>query len=363
MQLLEMLSSLGKILEEIASGINIESDFRITYLNYQPMELAVELANSLQQLPSEIQNKYLNLQLRTFIYEIYYDGSLKSAIAENLDTDAGILQNNQTRGIERNYYTVLESNNCGKGFYEPGWEVVGIEDEDLLVRKDDLTLHVKRDQIEPSQRKAKTNDIVAVLMPKNRLQHGYYIAVGDAGFVNMCGNSDKKIAVDIYFHFTPQGVLSVMQSLTQQLNAMGVSFTFKVVYDPSECENRNNSGILTIQSDDYCQIYPILQQIYNEQAAHFYPNTPLFTKYLAPGLSLAEVPKQKFIPNETFGMNRCRIVANGLLAAHQSGNSTLQTRMSHIQQQFTQMNISLQHPYLNPNSDNIYLEIDQQTKM
>ena len=365
MQLLETVSSLGKILEEIASGINIESNFRITYLNYQPMELALELANSLQQLPSDIQNKYLNLQLRTFIYEIYYDGSLKPAIAENLDTDTAILENNQTRGIERNYYTGLESHNCGKGFYEPGWRVVGQEDEDLLVRKNDLTLHVKRDsQVEPSQRNAKINDSVAVLMPKNRLEHGYYVAVGDAGFANMCGpDGDNKIAVDIYFHFTPQGVFSVMQSLTQQLNAINIPFTFKVVYDPSECEHRNDSGILTIQSGDYCQIHPILQQIYSEQAAHFYPNTPLFTKYLAPGLSLAEVPQQKFIPNETFGMNRCRIVANGLLAAYQSGNNTLQTRMSHIQQQFAQMNISLQYPYLNPMSENIYSEIDCLRKM
>jgi HopA1 effector protein family len=359
MQLLKSVSPhLLKILEEISSKFDIQSNFTITHPDYKPMELTVELANSLQQLPRDIQNKYLNLQLRTLIYEIYYKGSLKSVIDKDTDVhsdvNSEILQHNTIRGIKRDYYTGLESSNCGKGFYEPGWRVIGKENKDLLlVRKDDLTLHVEREsQLQFNQRNAKINDIVTTLMPKNRLEEGYYIAVGDAGFVNMYG--EKKIAVDIYFHLTPQGVLAVMGSLTQQLNAIDIPFTFKVVYDPDECQYCNHSGILTIQSCDYSQVCPILKQIYYEVGTHFYSEVPIFTKYLAPGLSLAEIPEQKFIPNETFGMNRCRIVANGLLAAYEHGDNTFQTRMSYIQQHFAKMNISLQTPYLNPNSQDIY---------
>jgi hypothetical protein len=358
------LPDLLETLEEIASKITIHSDFKITHPNYQPLELAVAEVNSLQQLPREIQNKYLNLQLRTFIHSIYFDGSLKSTVTDEVNNNAETLtlENNTVRGINNSYYTALESNNCGSGFYEPGWVITGKEGDDLLiVQKDDLTLHVE-------QYRNLQHSEVAVLMPKDRLELGYYIAVGNAGFVNM---HHINPSVNIYFNFTPEAAPAIMQALTQQLNDLGVPFSFKVAYDLDECLHHYDSGILNIEKNDYSKVVPILQQIYGDtlkeslsasvpsiserltscrlRVTDFNPEIPLFTKYLAPGLGLAEVPA-----GESFGMNRCRIIANALLDAYYDDNNILPTRISFIKQHFAKMNISLQSPYLNPDSQDIY---------
>jgi hypothetical protein len=64
------------------------------------------------------------------------------------------------------------------------------------------------------------------------------------------------------------------------------------------------------------------RSVYAENQLHFRTEVPLFTKLLAPGLALAEEPDCKFAAVESFGMNRCQIVANGLLEAWQNGDES-----------------------------------------
>ena len=75
---------------------------------------------------------------------------------------------------------------------------------------------------------------------------------------------------------------------------------------------------------------------------------------LAPGLGLAEEPDQKFSEQESFGMNRCQIVANGLLQAWYSGDDSPEKRMKAILEQFSGLGIGLHCPHLNVNSEDIY---------
>ena len=88
--------------------------------------------------------------------------------------------------------------------------------------------------------------------------------------------------------------------------------------------------------------------------SHFKPEVPLFTMQLAPGLGLAEEPNQKFAQQESFGMNRCQIVANGLLEAWQQGDNSPEGRMIAIFGQFSRLGIDDQRAYLNANSKDIY---------
>lgn len=53
-------------------------------------------------------------------------------------------------------------------------------------------------------------------------------------------------------------------------------------------------------------------------------------------------------------MNRCQIVANGLLKAWQKGDDSIKGRMTFIFQQFSMLGIEWQRPYLNANSEDIY---------
>jgi hypothetical protein len=57
-------------------------------------------------------------------------------------------------------------------------------------------------------------------------------------------------------------------------------------------------------------------------------------------------------------MNRCQIVANGLLKAWLEGDNSPEARMNAIRGQFSDLGIDLEHPYLNANSEDIYALLD-----
>jgi hypothetical protein len=190
-------------------------------------------------------------------------------------------------------------------------------------------------------------------MPKNRLQNGCYMAVSNIAIDNQNPRNPDLREGRIYFNFTSAGAIVLMDSLTQALNKAAIIFSFQVLYNPAAYQ-RYDAGVLHFECQDYPTIRNILQDIYQKHQAYFQPEIPLFTKFLAPGLGLAEEPNQKFAPQESFGMNRCQIVANALLESWQKGKNALEERIEIINQHFAQHLIDVHHPYLNPSSEDIY---------
>ncbi|MEW6495827.1 MAG: T3SS effector HopA1 family protein, partial [Cyanobacteriota bacterium] len=226
------------VLEEIAHKVKIQSDFSIRHPDYKPFELQTEVVSRFQKLPEQIQQKYLSLQLRSFLYGIYYNGSMRSALAldgegNNLPLD---LENNTVLGVDIGFYEQLHESNCGKGYFDPGWSVLREEtDGTLVVTKGGLKLHIERDKhLQQSEMAAMVGDYVAVRMPKNLVQNGFYMAVGDVGINRFGDSQSKSVTVRIYFNVTPEGTVAVMGSLTQQLNELDIPFSFKVLYNPKD---------------------------------------------------------------------------------------------------------------------------------
>jgi hypothetical protein len=58
------------------------------------------------------------------------------------------------------------------------------------------------------------------------------------------------------------------------------------------------------------------------------------------------------------GMNRCQIVANGLLEAWHNGDDSPEGQINAILQQFSLLATDLQRPYLNANSEDVYTLLD-----
>ncbi|MEH2324597.1 MAG: hypothetical protein V7K32_13685 [Nostoc sp.] len=56
------------ILQDIVRKIEIKSDFSIHHPNYKPLELPSEVVERFQKMPTQMQQKYLSLQLRSFLY-------------------------------------------------------------------------------------------------------------------------------------------------------------------------------------------------------------------------------------------------------------------------------------------------------
>ncbi|BAY63047.1 hypothetical protein NIES22_31240 [Calothrix brevissima NIES-22] len=344
---------------DIASNIQIESNFSIHHPNYQPFALPAKVADRFQQNSPDLQHKYLTLLLRNFLYGIYYNGYLQNILAVNGDATQNLphqnLENSSALGIDGEFYERLHNCNHGTGYFDPNWEVLRQEpDGSIAVIKGGLTLYIEPDcHLKPQSRKAKAGDLVAIWMPKNRIQNGCYLAVSNFGQLKQ-DNPDADLGTGrIYFNITPFGAIALMDSLTMELNEAGIPFSFQVPYNPSAYE-RYDSGILYFEPHNYCAIREVLQTVYTEHESHFNPEIPLFTKYLAPGLGLAEEPIKKFAAQESFGMNRCQIVANGLLEAWQNGKNALDERMYAINRHFNRHLVDVQRPYLNPRSEDIY---------
>jgi len=348
-------------LQDIVSKVQIQSDFCIRHPDYKPFELPAEVVARFQQLPADIQRKYLSLQLRSFLYGIYYNGSMRTALAPEADSNPLPLdlENNTFLGVDLGFYNRLHQSNSGTGYFDPGWYVLREEsDGSLAVTKGSLRLHIERDRhLQPAQQAAVVGDSVAIRMPKNRVQNGFYMAVGNAESNRLDHSKGHSVTVRVYFNLSPEGAVAVMGSLTRQLNEKAIPFNFKVLYNPKDYE-RHDSGVLYFNKSDYEVVRQVLQAVYGEVRLHFQAEVPLFTMQLALGLGLAEEPDQKFADQESFGMNRCQIVANGLLEASRQGDDSPEGRMKVILQQFSLLKIDLQRVYLNANSENIYTLVE-----
>jgi hypothetical protein len=351
-------SGLISILENIAQNVDIRDDFSIHHPLYQPLEIPQEAVARFQQMPKQIKQKFLSLQVRSFLYGIYYNGSMQSSLA--LDADKQTVQldleNNSIMGIDTAFFQRLHDANGGEGCFDGGWQVIKTEDDNvLIVKKGELRLYIKREKyLLEVDRQAQVGDTVAIKMPKNRIQSGFYMAVGNKGFSRQ---QAADILVRIYFNLSPDGSVAVMESLTQGLNEIGIPFSFKVLYNPQDY-NRHDSGVLYFDRQDYPTVINVIRNFYDRYRSHFKPEIPLFTKQLAIGIGLAEEPDLKFADRESFGMNRCQIVANGLLSLVDRGSNSVADRMAAILAEFSTVGISLEQPYLNSNSSDIYNAID-----
>jgi hypothetical protein len=351
--------ALMSVLEDIAQNIEISDDFSIHHPRYQPLEIPQEAVERFQQMPEQIKQKFVSLQLRSFLYGIYYNGSMQSSLALNADKQTVQLdvENNSIMGIDTNFFQRLHDANTGQGYFDRGWQILKeIERDIVIVKKGELRLYAQREKyLDETDQQAQTGDTVAVKMPKNRMQSGFYMAVGDKGFSRQ---QPEDTLVRIYFNLSPDGSVAVMESLTRGLNEVGIPFSFKVLYNPQDY-NRYDSGVLYFDRQDYATVMDIISGFYDRYRAHFKTEIPLFTKQLAVGLGLAEEPDRKFAERESFGMNRCQIIANGLLAVFDRGSNSVADRLTAILEQFVTVGISLEQPYLNSDSTDMYDSIDQ----
>jgi hypothetical protein len=348
-------------LQDIVSKVQIQSHFCIRHPNYKPFELPAEVVARFQQMPADIQRKYLSLQLRSFLYGIYYNGCMRTALAPEADSNRLPLdlENNTILGVDLGFYNRLHESNSGTGYFDPGWYVLREEsDGSLAVTKGSLRLHIERDKhLQPAEQAAVVGDSVAIRMPKNLIQNGFYMAVSNVGLNCLDDSESHPVTVRIYFNLTPEGAVAVMGSLTRQLNEKAIPFSFKVLYNPGDY-GRYDSGVLYFDKSDYEAVRQVLQAVYGENESHFQPEVPLFTMQLASGLGLAEEPDRKFVAQESFGMNRCQIVANGLLEAWHNGDDSPEGRMNAILQQFPLLGTDFQRSYLNANSEDVYTLLD-----
>jgi hypothetical protein len=255
----------------------------------------------------------------------------------------------------------LSQANRGTGSREPGWTVAAHEDGRVVVERDGLRLWVGPEDLhcddgavggEPavSPDAVHPGAQVGVRMPKElrRLSPGFYMALGNAEFP-----SDASAVAGIvrcYWSLRSEGAAALVERLTGALNEVGLAFRLKVIADP-EGYRRCDAGVLYTLAPQFELVAPIVADTHRRVEPWLRPASPALTKPLAQGLALAEDPGAGA---ESFGMNRCRLLAEGIVDAAERGAGSVAERLEVVAAHFAQAQVSLEQPYLRPGSVDRY---------
>jgi HopA1 effector protein family len=333
------MSYFDQILTEIVEKIAIDRDLKITHPDYPPLETSPETIGKLQQLSIDLQQKYLIAQVQSYLYDIYFSHSLMSVQElEAITQQPSAIKNNMIDGIDIDFYPRLQQSNTGTGYFDPGWEVITqTDDDELIVVKNGLHLHIDRyHHLAPEFHQAALGTIAPIYLPHNLVGRDTYIAIGNAGIPS------SEALIQIYFHFTSDAAIDINQQLTSALNRLGLPFQFAILHDPV-LFYRYEAGTLELNQSDYQSAQPMLADIYQHHQAKFSANIPLFSKSLAPGIGLVEVPEA-----DIFGRHRCQLLAAGLVSAIDQGHISATAKLNTIRQNLELGGIDLAQPYLNP---------------
>jgi HopA1 effector protein family len=340
------MSNFHQILTELIDKIEIDENFTVAHPDYEPLELTPEMIEKLHQALPQIRSKYLTTQVQEYLYDIYFSHSSiptqELKIAEQQPIE---LANNIVNGIDIHFYEQLRQSNTSTGYLDSNWQVVAeTEDRELIVVKDGLHLHIDPQRyLDPDLAHVSIGSTIPIYLPPSLVGEDTYIIVGNAGIPKRYTPNSGTKFLELYFNFTPAAAVEIAAQLTHELNKRKIPFQFAILHDPA-LFYRYDTGTLQLSQADYLAIQPVLAKICQAQQSEFSAHVPLFSKQLAPGLGLAEVPTTPI----RFGMQRCELVARGLITAIAQNRTAAADKFQLVQQEWTVAGLDLLQPYLNP---------------
>jgi hypothetical protein len=173
-------------------------------------------------------------------------------------------------------------------------------------------------------------------------QPGFYYVFGTAPH-----DADPRGSLlRLYWNVTPDGAPALVAELARALGRFGVPFIFKCLKHRA-LYPRADAGVLYVGRRHHRLVCELAAGVHAKLGGGLGSEVPLFTKPLAPGLGLAEDPGG----GESFGMHRCRLVAEGVWAARGDGPGQ---RLSSVERRFADAGLDPARPYLGPLSDDPY---------
>lgn len=177
------------------------------------------------------------------------------------------------------------------------------------------------------------------------LQDGTYCALG----AELPLPEDEMNVVRLYFNASHEAAISIVKHTTVYLNEWNVPFTLKIMLRPED-QDRSDATVLYLLKNHYRHFVHLLEKFPASLFSLLKPKVPMLTKPLRNGIGVAETPAG----GESFGMHRCRLIAEGIVDAWTEGQQGVEARLDATERRFMGEGISLALPYLNPGSEDIY---------
>jgi hypothetical protein len=138
---------------------------------------------------------------------------------------------------------------------------------------------------------------------------GHFVILGRPGFDPQTGRQ-----VRFYWNLAPQGAAAFLREIGARLERRRIPFQAKIPVDPARYA-RTDCGVLYLNDEEVEAARDAIAATYHAVRDALRPSVPMFTREIAPGLGFAESPPTR----ESFGMHRCSLIAEGLLAAEARG--------------------------------------------
>ncbi len=223
-----------------------------------------------------------------------------------------------------------------------------MEPDGVRVARNGLRVRARAADCQAAKGRCALGTLVSLRRPKELAASspGYYTALGDADLA--LGPDDKEVRV--YFNVTAAGAAPLVAMCTRNLNNALLPFSLKVLDHPTGYI-RCDAAVLYLEDCGFDQARDTLSAIASACAPHLRDQAPAFTRTLAHGVSVGEhCPRL----GASFGTSRCRLVAEGIVAAYQTGERLLSDRIDAVARRFAYHGLDIDVPYLAPRSSRHY---------
>ena len=291
----------------------------------------------LQAFRPEMPKHVLRLQFHLYQTAYCQNGESNAPVAESPTMDAA-------------FVSQLAAVSATKDRWEAGWTAEAIDPNGYLT-----AIRYANRQRFPSgqyrfsgQQPSQAGQLVEVFFS------GHSTSI-QPGFVYILGEELSQIEDDtnwlrIYFNIQVDGAVTLVRKVSTLLNQFCIPFKLKLLASPVVFQ-RVDSAVLFVNRRFYRPVLYLLTRVIPDISSVLDKATPLFSKRLYAGVGLAEDPGN----GESFGLNRCLLLAQAVWGAYERGDQSSDARIEELKRLFADQRLSFGAPHLSANKEDHYV--------
>lgn len=325
--------SLQQQLLEISSQLQIDSvhSFRFAGQTFDANDSPWALPAHTLVTPRE---RLLHLLAMTLYYESYCAG---------LDGNTIPLG---TLSADSEFVEDLSAANQTQNGWERGWQIVsGQVGRTIHVTKGGRFRAATPGEYEVSPEEPLTGADRLVSLKVIREQRDWLPMFYFAHSETLPNQCEDQSNLRFYFHCSARSAIDVIRSVTASLNHYRVPFRMKCL-NHRQLYTRSDALVFYIEKRFADFVARCVASLSESSAFKLADKTPLFSRQLINGIGIADDPGD----GQSFGQSRCRLLAEGLLDAQESGCLGDDDMISKIAASFRRANLDLMQPHLNSGS-------------
>jgi hypothetical protein len=243
-----------------------------------------------------------------------------------------------------NLLAQLSAANTGQDSWDGGWEIASVDGAGrVTARRHESVRHFWPGEFlteEGPELPPRAGMHLRAFFPResSTMQPGFYFAFGNSPEEDF----DPHCMVRFYWAVKAGGAVLLTGEITAALNRLRVPFRFKTGIE-SYSYGRLDAAVLYVHKRFYQIVARLVTPVYQRVRGALLSGTPIFTKPLDVGLGLAEEPGT----GESFGMQRCRLLAEAILVAEELSVDAVIRRLEIA-------GVRADCPYLSPGSADQY---------